>query len=210
MAALIFTYAPMNSGKSTSLLQTAHNYRARGFTPILFTAAVDTRFGAASVVSRLGVRSKAHTFSKATDFAEFIEGCLQNTADPCQKLALFIDEAQFLTREQARVLHITAHILDIPVLCFGIRSDFTGSPFPGTTELLGLADRIDVLHSVCACGADASMHVLIKNGRRVTAGNPVMIGDEEYIVVCSDCFYNVSDEDLIARLPTYAKPECPL
>lgn len=188
MAKLYFRYAAMNAGKSTALLQAAHNYEERGLRVRLFTAALDDRGGAGTIASRLGLSRQADTFGANTSFdpAAVLAGATPRPA------CLLIDEAQFLTREQVRQLHRLVHRADIPVLCWGLRSDFQGHAFAGAAELLTLADDLEELKTICACGRKASMNLrLDAQGHRVTAGEQVLIGgNDRYRAVCPRCFYS--------------------
>ncbi|MEP7101726.1 MAG: thymidine kinase, partial [Burkholderiales bacterium] len=152
MAKLHFRYAAMNAGKSTALLQAAHNYEERGMAVRLFTAALDVRAGKGVISSRLGLARDAETFGPDT---EFVRSHL--TDDVKRDIAcLLIDEAQFLTIEQVRQLHRLAHVDGIPVVCYGLRSDFRAEAFAGAAALLTLADDIEEMKSVCACGRKAT------------------------------------------------------
>jgi thymidine kinase len=188
VAKLYFRYAAMNAGKSTALLQAAHNYEERGLRVRLFTAALDDRRGAGMIASRLGLSRQAETFGANTSFdpATVLAGAAPRPA------CLLIDEAQFLTREQVRQLHRLVHRADIPVLCWGLRSDFQGHAFAGAAELLTLADDLEELKTICACGRKASMNLrLDAQGHRVTAGEQVLIGgNDRYRAVCPRCFYS--------------------
>jgi thymidine kinase len=188
VAKLYFRYAAMNAGKSTALLQAAHNYEERGLRVRLFTAALDDRGGAGTIASRLGLSRQAETFGANTSFdpAAVLVGAAPRPA------CLLIDEAQFLTREQVRQLHRLVHRADIPVLCWGLRSDFQGHAFAGAAELLTLADDLEELKTICACGRKASMNLrLDAQGHRVTAGEQVLIGgNDRYRAVCPRCFYS--------------------
>jgi thymidine kinase len=195
MAKLYFRYAAMNAGKSTALLQAAHNYEERGMKVRLFTAALDDRGGAGVIASRLGLSRQAETFGAGTVFdAGALAG--QGALPAC----LLIDEAQFLTRDQVRQLHRLAHREDLPVLCWGLRSDFQGNAFPGAAELLTLADDIEEMKTICACGRKASMNLrLDAAGRRVDAGEQVLIGgNERYRAVCPRCFYSDAGDANVA------------
>jgi thymidine kinase len=195
MAKLYFRYAAMNAGKSTALLQAAHNYEERGMQVRLFTAALDDRGGAGVIASRLGLSRQAETFGTGTVFdAGALAG--QGALPAC----LLIDEAQFLTRDQVRQLHRLAHREDLPVLCWGLRSDFQGNAFPGAAELLTLADDIEEMKTICACGRKASMNLrLDAAGRRVDAGEQVLIGgNERYRAVCPRCFYSDAGDANVA------------
>jgi thymidine kinase len=194
MAKLYFRFAAMNAGKSTALLQAAHNYEERGMQVRLFTAALDDRGGAGVIGSRLGLSRQARTFGAAT---RFDASALRADGRPLPACVL-IDEAQFLSIEQVRQLHRLAHVDDVPVLCWGLRSDFQGRAFPGAAELLTLADDIEEMKTVCACGRKASMNMRIDaSGARVTDGAQVLIGgNDRYRAVCPDCFYaDGSDAD---------------
>lgn len=197
MAKLYFRYAAMNAGKSTALLQAAHNYEERGMRVRVFTAALDDRGGVSVIGSRLGLSRPAQGFGADTVFdAPSLWG--DGSARPA---CLLIDEAQFLTREQVRQLHRLAHGQDIPVLCWGLRSDFQGHAFAGAAELLTLADDLEEMKTICACGRKASMNVRLgAGGQRVTDGEQVLIGgNDRYRAVCPRCFY--SDVDDAAKAP---------
>jgi thymidine kinase len=184
MAKLYFRYSAMNAGKSTALLQVAHNYEEHGRRVAIFTAEIDDRFGVGVVTSRLGPRRKSLTFDEAIDF-------VRHLADADNIACVLIDEAQFLTPEQVRQLHRIAHVTGIPVICYGIRSDFIGEPFPGSAYLLTLADSIEEIKTICPCGKKATMNVRIdEHGNRITKGEQIAIeGDTRYVQLCGECFY---------------------
>jgi thymidine kinase len=183
MAKLYFRYSAMNAGKSTALIQVAHNYEENGRQVVLFTAAVDHRFGTGNVTSRIGPKRSARTFDASTEF--FAEMSAMRGIS-----CVLVDEAQFLTPDQVRQLHRGAHLLDIPVICYGIRSDFRGEPFPGSAYLLTLADSVEELKNICSCGRKATMNPRFIAGKRVFAGEQVAIeGDVEYRPMCARCFY---------------------
>ncbi|APV51093.1 thymidine kinase [Betaproteobacteria bacterium GR16-43] len=182
MSKLYFRYAAMNAGKSTNLLQVAHNYEERGRETIIYTAEVDHRAGDGIVSSRLGVKRPARVFSPSTSFADAFEarpGCI------------LVDEAQFLAPEQVRELHRLAHQKHVPVICYGLRTDFRGVGFPGALELLALADALEEIKTVCRCGKKASMVIRHdERGQRVFEGEVVQIGgNETYESVCPSRFY---------------------
>jgi thymidine kinase len=185
---LYFRYAAMNAGKSTALLQAAHNYEERGMKVRLFTAAHDDRAGAGIIGSRLGLQRSVETFGPQTVFdAQWL-----GTGYAC----VLIDEAQFLTPEQVRQLHRLAHAAHLPVLCYGLRSDFRGVAFPGAAALLTLADDLEEMKTICACARKASMNLRVDDqGRRVQEGEQVVIGgNERYRAVCPSCFYSEVDD----------------
>jgi thymidine kinase len=193
VAKLYFRYAAMNAGKSTALLQAAHNYEERGMQVRIFTAAHDDRAGLGVVASRLGMTRQTDTFGPHTVF----DAAGLGASCAC----VLIDEAQFLTPEQVRQLHRLAHLGNVPVLCYGLRSDFRGEAFPGAAALLTLADELEEMKTICACARKASMNLRIDDqGRRIQEGEQVVIGgNERYRAVCPSCFY--SDADDAQRAP---------
>ena len=188
MAKLYFRYAAMNAGKSTQLLQIAHNYNSLGKQVLLMTAKIDGRFGVGRITSRLGGSRSAECFDAMTDLSREVEQFQQKAGTFLG--AVLIDEAQFLTAEQVRQLHRAVHQLDVPVLCFGLRSDFRGEPFVGSTMLLALAESIEEIKNVCECGRKATMNARFdEQGNREHSGPQVLIGDSSYKAVCASCFY---------------------
>ncbi len=198
MAKLYFRYAAMNAGKSTSLLQAAYNYEERGMQVRLFTAAHDDRGGGGVIGSRLGLQRAASTFGPKTLFTR--EALAPALA------CLLIDEAQFLTPEQVHQLHRLAHTGHVPVICYGLRSDFRGDAFPGAAALLTLADDLEEMKTICACARKASMNMRIDaQGRRVKEGEQVFIGgNESYRAVCPHCFYSGDGASLAAAPGLFA------
>ncbi|MCS3806433.1 thymidine kinase [Chromobacterium alkanivorans] len=184
MAKLFFRYAAMNSGKSTQLLQIANNYESMGKAVALFTSAMDDRYGFGKITSRLNLQREARTFSPEMNFL---------AEDFGQTACILIDEAQFMTPEQVHQLHELAHTRNIPVICFGLRTDFRGEPFVGSGMLLALADEIEEIKTICECGKKATMHIRIDaDGRRVKEGPQVEIGgNARYRAVCARCFYQL-------------------
>lgn len=174
----------MNAGKSTGLLQVAHNYEENGRRVTIFTAEIDNRYGIGVVTSRLGPQRTVETFDESTDFY----GRFARDRDLS---CVLLDEAQFLTPDQVRQLHRVAHVLSIPVICYGIRSDFRGDPFPGAAYLLVLADSIEELKTICACGKKATMNPRVdERGDRITTGQQIAIeGTVRYVQMCGKCFY---------------------
>lgn len=174
----------MNAGKSTALLQVAHNYEDYRRRVELFTSTIDDRFGVGNITSRLGPQRAALTFDATFDFFAHASA---NRDLAC----VLVDEAQFLTPDQARQLHRVAHVLDIPAICYGIRSDFLGVAFPGAAMLLTLADSIEEIKTVCACGRKATLNPRYDaNDRRIVTGEQIAIeGEARYRQVCGRCFY---------------------
>ncbi len=191
MAKLFFRYSAMNAGKSTSLLQIAYNYEEQGQKVLLFTARIDDRSGLGVIASRLGLQRQAATFDTDTDFWALLSGPQRGSG--AQPIAcVLIDESQFLTPAQVRQLHRLANTVGLPVICFGLRSDFMGQPFPGSAHLLTLADDIEEIKTICACGRKATMNIRTSDsGERVREGEQVEIGgNKRYQQVCARCFYS--------------------
>jgi thymidine kinase len=192
VAKLYFRYSAMNAGKSTALLQVAHNYEEQGQKVQLYTAAIDDRYGVGQVTSRLGPRRQVDVFDQHTDFLALIPG---PAAAGAPKVAcVLVDEAQFLTTLQVQQLHQLAQVRGVPVICYGLRSDFRGEPFPGSAFLLALADDIEEIKNICSCGKKATMNIRVdQNGQRIQEGEQVSIGgNERYRQACGRCFYTGS------------------
>lgn len=182
MAKLYFSYAAMNAGKSTLLLQASHNYRERGMDTLLFTAALDDRAGRGVIASRIGFSCEARLFTAEDDLFTAIETAHAHTPYSC----VFVDEAQFLTREQVWQLARIADRLNVPVMCYGLRTDFQGKLFPGSAELLAIADTLREVRTICHCGAKATMVVRLgPGGDTLLDGDQVDIGgNDKYISLC--------------------------
>jgi len=182
MAKVYFYYAAMNAGKSTLLLQSAHNYRERGMRPVIFTPALDTRAGAGRIESRIGLAADAIAFSGEDDLFNIIQAA--HTAAPVH--CVLIDEAQFLGAAQVAQLTAVADDLGIPVLCYGLRTDFQGQLFAGSSALLAVADDLCEIKTICHCGRKATMVLRIDPaGRAVREGAQVEIGgNDRYVSVC--------------------------
>lgn len=176
MAQLYFYYSAMNAGKSTSLLQSAHNYREQGMQVALYTAAIDDRFGRGVIRSRIGLQESAALFDDQTAFYQPLRQQHEQTPLAC----VLVDEAQFLAREQVDELAQVVDELNVPVLCFGIRTDFQGELFPGSTRLLAIADKLSELKTVCTCGRKATMTVRVNEaGEAIASGAQVEIGGND-------------------------------
>ncbi|WP_233077959.1 thymidine kinase [Rheinheimera soli] len=182
MAQLYFYYSAMNAGKSTSLLQSAYNYQERGMTVALFTAAIDDRFGVGKISSRIGLSMDAQIFDANFDFIEACKTLKQQGALDC----VLIDEAQFLSKAQVKQLTYVVDDLNVPVLAFGLRTDFLGETFAGSQALLAWADKLVELKTVCHCGRKANFVVrLDEHGNAATTGSQVQIGgNNQYISMC--------------------------
>ena len=187
MAKLYFYYSAMNAGKSTILLQSAHNYRERGMETVLFTPSIDTRFGRGKISSRIGLNADAVSFDN--DFNLFSYTDSQKRDLPTLSCVL-VDEAQFLTKKQVLQLTDIVDQLNIPVLAYGLRSDFQGEVFEGSLNLLIWADNLIEIKTICHCGKKAINNARIDAyGNIVKNGKQVMIGDNDsYISMCRKHF----------------------
>ncbi|MGB8265320.1 MAG: thymidine kinase [Candidatus Velthaea sp.] len=184
MAKLYFRYSAMNAGKTTALIQVAHNYEENGRSVLIYTAAIDHRYGRGRVTSRLGITRDARSYDTQSRFEPVLEAAPGLSC-------LLIDEAQFLTVDQVRELHRLAHTRNVPIICYGIRSDFLGEPFPGSAYLLTLADSLEELKTICACGKKATMNPRVdERGARILSGDQIAIeGETRYVQLCGRCFY---------------------
>lgn len=189
MAKLYFYYSAMNAGKTTLLLQSAHNYRERGMRPLLFTPALDDRFAIGVIKSRIGLESEAVAFAKENDLFEEVKGQLESQNIHC----VLVDEAQFLTKTQVFQLSEVVDRLNIPVLCFGLRTDFQGELFDGSHYLLAWADQLEELKTICHTGKKATMVVRVDDdGYALREGSQVEIGgNERYVSVSRKEFKDV-------------------
>lgn len=186
MAQLYFYYSAMNAGKSTSLLQSSYNYRERGMNTLVMTASIDDRYGVGKVASRIGIEADAKVFNAEDDLAQLILA-VENE----QKLScILVDESQFLTKTQVKQLAYVVDCLDIPVLCYGLRTDFQGELFSGSQYLLAWADKLVELKTICHCGRKANMVVRLDgSGKAIREGEQVAIGgNESYESVCRKHF----------------------
>lgn len=186
MAQLYFYYSAMNAGKSTVLLQSSHNYHERGMRTLLLTPIIDQRAGVGKIASRIGLTKDATPFSESDDL--FATTCAAHEASPIA--CVLIDEAQFLTRPQVEQLAKVADDIGIPVLCYGLRTDFQGNLFPGSAALLGWADNLTELKTICHCGRKATMNLRTDaQGKPIIEGEQVEIGgNERYIAMCRKHF----------------------
>ena len=186
MAKLYFYYSAMNAGKSTSLLQSAYNYKERGMRPFIMSAAIDNRYSIGKVTSRIGLEAEAYLFHKEDDLFKILSEENKKQGISC----VLIDESQFLSREQVKQLAIAVDDLDIPVLCYGIRTDFRGELFPGSQHLLAWADNLIELKTICHCGSKATMVVRTdEDGNIINDGDQVVIGgNDRYQSMCRKHF----------------------
>jgi len=190
MAKLYFYYSSMNAGKSTTLLQSSFNYRERGMGTMLYTAALDDRYGKGVVTSRIGLEAKAHTFDENTDIYREVTEELKKRKINC----LLIDEAQFLSRDQVFQLAAICDRIGIPVLTYGIRTDFQANLFEGSMHLLALADELRELKTICKCGRKATMNLRTdEKGRVIKEGEQTEIGgNDRYEVLCRKHFMELA------------------
>ncbi len=186
MAKLYFYYSAMNAGKSTNLLQAAYNYQERGLKPLLLTPRLDTRDGAGRIGSRIGLTADAIAFSQTESLLDI---CRKEQAI-AEIACVFVDEAQFLTRQQVFELGEVADSLGIPVLTYGLRTDFQGNLFEGSLHLLAWADVLTEIKTICHCGRKASMVLRIDSqGRPIRSGEQIKVGgNESYVSVCRQHF----------------------
>ncbi|MGE0500184.1 MAG: thymidine kinase [Rhizobiaceae bacterium] len=181
MAKLYFHYSAMNAGKSTALLQAAHNYRERGMTTMLFIAALDDRAGRGRIGSRIGLSADADIFGPGDDLLALVAERARDEPVHC----VFVDEAQFLSDEQVWQLARVADRVGVPVMCYGLRTDFQGKLFPGSEALLAIADEIREIRTICRCGRKATMVVRLgPDGKVLRQGAQVFIGDSQYVSLC--------------------------
>ena len=187
MAKLYFYYSAMNAGKSTVLLQSAYNYRERGMDTILFTPKIDTRVENGKIASRIGLDAAAIPYDEKFNLYHHTQQLMR---DNPQIKCVLVDEAQFMSKQQVDQLTEIVDKLDIPVLAYGLRSDFQGEPFPGSKYLLALADNLVEIKTICHCGRKATMNMRIDSkGQKITEGEQVHIGgNESYMSVCRKHF----------------------
>jgi len=193
MAKLIFRYGAMNCGKTTYILQAMHNYESRGQKVFLMKSKIDTK-GGSSIVNRLGLERKVDLLFETTEnLFSYIKQQEKDLA------CIFVDEAQFLKKEQVDELQRVTYELDIPVICYGIRTDFQKNGFEGSRRLLEIAHTIEELKTVCECGKKAIFNARKVNGKFVKNGNKVEIDNQkeiEYVTFCAKCYHKkVGEED---------------
>lgn len=196
MAKLYFYYSSMNAGKSTALLQSSYNYRERGMNTLVLAPELDNRYGTGKVTSRIGLEADALTFRRDDNLLDAVSGLMQTKPLHC----VLIDEAQFLTRDQVYQLSDVTDRLNIPVLAYGLRTDFQGEPFEGSKYLLAWSDNLKELKAICHCGSKATMVIrLDESGKAITEGTQVEIGgNDRYVSMCrrhfKENFHRASDQ----------------
>jgi thymidine kinase len=191
MAKLYFYYSAMNAGKTTTLLQSAHNYRERGMRTLILTPRLDHRAGSGIVASRIGLTAEGVAFERDDDLQALVE---RDIAANGRLHCVLVDEAQFLTRAQAWQLGEVVDALRVPVLCYGLRTDFRGELFEGSQYLLAWADEISEIKTICHSGSKATMTVRVdERGFAVSEGPQVEIGgNERYVSVSRAEFKKIS------------------
>ncbi len=181
MSKLYFSYAAMNAGKSTVLLQASWNYQERGMRTLLFTSALYAKQDDGRITSRIGIAADATLYNQTDDLQARITREHKKKRVDC----VFVDEAQFLTKEQVWQLARVSDRLNIPVLCYGLRTDFRGELFPGSAELLAIADSLREIRTICHCGRKATMVVRrTAEGKALTSGAQVGIAKDMYLSLC--------------------------
>ena len=197
MAKLFFYYSAMNAGKSTLLLQSSHNYNERGMSTLIFSPQIDDRYGSGKVTTRIGLQADAISFSRQENLFNYTARSVQQ--DPNIKCVL-IDEAQFLTKQQVTELCQIVDQLNIPVLAYGLRTDFCGDVFTGSQYLLAWADALIEMKTICHCGRKAMMNLRVdSHGRAIKHGEQVQIGgNEAYIATCRRHF-NLKHGELVEK-----------
>lgn len=183
MSSLYFKYSAMNSGKSTQLLQAHYNYRERGMTPLAVTAAIDDRYGIGKITARIGLELPAELFASETDLFALVEGKI---AAGDEIHALLVDEAQFLSTAQVAQCARIVDEIGIPVLAYGLRTDFMGNFFPGSEALMRMADNLEEIKTICWCGRKATHTARMdENGTVLKEGAQISIGGNDvYIALC--------------------------
>jgi thymidine kinase len=188
MAKLHFYYSTMNAGKSSALIQSSYNYLERGMNTVILKPAVDTRESGSIVRSRIGLEAECIMFGPDEDPYVIVEKIHTEQG----KLAcVFVDESQFMTEKQVYQLALIVDTLNIPVVCYGLRSDFRGKLFPGSAALFSFANKLIEVKTICWCGKGATMVLrLDENGNPVTSGNQVEVGgNDKYVSVCRNHFF---------------------
>ncbi|MCA9532617.1 MAG: thymidine kinase [Myxococcales bacterium] len=199
MASLYFYYSAMNAGKSTTLLQSAYNYQERGMRCLLFAPRIDGRYGEGKITSRIGLQSDARIFERDEDLFVVVRADAAREPLHC----VLVDEAQFLTKRQVLQLCLVADELSIPVLCYGLRTDFRGEPFEGSQYLLAWADRLEEIKTICRTGRKATFNARLEaDGARVVEGAQIDVG-HHYVAMSRGEFG-------LAELQGYTPPSDPL
>lgn len=183
MAKLYFRYGAMGSGKTIDLLKVAHNYEEKGQKPLILTAGIDDRYGVGKVTTRIGLQREAEIFNKDINIFELVKNYIYKPD------SILIDESQFLTKKHVNQISDIVDILDIPVMCYGLRADFRLELFEGSMYLMAVADKIEEIKTVCECGAKATCNMRMINGKATNKGEKILIGgNDSYKSVCRKCY----------------------
>lgn len=183
MAKLYFRYGAMGSGKSIDLLKVAHNYEEKGQRVIIITAGIDDRYGVGKITTRIGLQREAEIFNSDVNIFELVSNY------KCPPNSVLIDEAQFLTKDHVYQISDIVDILDIPVMCYGLRADFRLEFFEGSRYLMEIADKIEEIKTVCECGAKATCNMRMIDGKATNKGEKILIGgNDSYKSVCRKCY----------------------
>ena len=183
MAKLYYRYGTMGSGKTIDLLKVAYNYEERGQECLLIALATDDRYGVGKITTRIGLQRDAFICFKDTNIYEYVNN-LEKKPD-----CVLVDECNFLTKNQVRELSYIVDLLDIPVICSGLRSDFRCELFEGSEALMAIADKIEEIKTICECGRKATINMRYKDGKAVTDGDKIVIGGNDmYKAVCRKCY----------------------
>lgn len=182
MAKLYFRYGTMGCGKSIDLLKVAYNYEERGKKVMIITAGIDDRYEVGKITTRIGLNKDAHVFLSDTNLYSLCKS-LDYTPD-----CILIDEAQFLNKKQVYQLSNLVDYENIPIICYGLRADFRNELFEGSRELLSICDKIEELKTICECSKKATVNMRVIDGKVVTTGDQILIGDLQYIPVCRKCY----------------------
>lgn len=187
MAKLYFRYSAMDAGKTLDLLKVAYNYEDRGRKALILTSAVDKRAGLNKVKSRIGIDQDAYFLTDQDDIFDFIKNYNSSTTIDC----ILIDEIHFFTQDQVWQLSNIVDDLDIPVICYGLRTNYLGQPFETASLLLAIADTLEEVKTICWCGKKASFNMMVQNGKAIKEGNPIVVDDDslkeidtKYVSVC--------------------------
>lgn len=189
MAKLYYRYGTMGSGKTIDLLKVAYNYEERGQECLLVALSTDTRYGVGKITTRIGLQRDAFTCFKDTNIYEYVDN-LDKKPD-----CILVDECNFLTKKQVTELSDIVDLLDIPVICYGLRSDFKCELFEGSEALMAIADKIEEIKTICECGSKATVNMRYKDGKVVTNGDKIVIGGNDmYKAVCRKCYKKYINE----------------
>lgn len=184
MAKLYFKYGTMGSGKSIDLLKVAYNYKERGQNVLLFNSRLDNRFSKGNITTRIGLKQEAIMFNDATNFIDIISD-IDYDID-----CILIDESQFLKKEQVDQLGMIVDNYTIPIICYGLKTDFQTNLFEGSKRLLEIADKLEEIRTICVCSKKAIINARLDNNHIVVEGEQILIGDLEYQAFCRSCYNN--------------------